>query len=234
MNKYRIAVCDDDETMRAQLCAMCGDILEKKKMNYEVTPFASAEELDGKANQFDLLLLDIQMNGETGLEFAKSLRGKGNRVSIIFITGSDEYLLEGYSVQPINYLLKPVSAQALEKALETDLEINLKANYIYLKAGGKTVALPADKIAYFESFNHSVTVCMEDKSCSYPVSLTVVQGELAGDPRFFRCHKSYIVNMGRVQEISRSGIQLSNGMQIPIGRSYYNAFQFAFVKYLNR
>lgn len=234
MDKYRIAVCDDDETVRNQLCAMCGDILRKKGINYSITPFSSAAELDGKANRFDLLLLDIKMNGKTGMEFAKSLRSSGNRISIIFITGSEDYLLEGYSVQPINYLLKPVSQEVLEKALETDLQINQRSGFVYLKAGGRTVSLPADKITHFESFNHSVTAYMTDKTASYPVSLTVVQGQLSGEPRFFRCHKSYIVNMDHVNEISRGGVLLSTGVQIPTGRSYYDAFQRAFVKYLNR
>lgn len=238
MNKYRLAVCDDDPVLLSELSGMCASILEQKKMEYEITQFSSAAQLGDvlkiKADAFDILLLDIQMKGKTGMQLAKTLRENGNRVSIIFVTGSEDYLLEGYSVQPVNYLLKPVSEDALKKALETDLQLSRKANYIFLKMGGKSVSLLADKIMYIESFNHSVTVFFPDGSVSYPLSLAAVQGELSSDPRFYRCHKSFIVNMDYVREISRSGVLIGNGVQIPVGRSFLSAFQLAFVKYLNR
>lgn len=238
MEKYRIAVCDDDETIRDEVCRMCGSVLQKKKICYDIMPFASAEALekvlDNHAAEFDVLLLDIQMQGKSGMDLARSLREIGNRISIIFITGSEDYLLEGYSVQPLHYLLKPVSEDQLAKALETDLQLNRKGENIFLKAGNKTIAIQADQIVYIESFNHSITVRFRQKTVSYPVLLSVMQGELSRDPRFYRCHKSFIVNMDYVHEISRNGILLSTGEEIPIGRSYYSAFQFAFVKYLNR
>lgn len=238
MNKYRLAVCDDDPVLLSELSGMCASILEQKKMEYEITQFSSAAQLGDvlkiKADAFDILLLDIQMKGKTGMQLAKTLRENGNRVSIIFVTGSEDYLLEGYSVQPVNYLLKPVSEDALKKALETDLQLSRRANYIFLKMGGKSVSLLADKIMYIESFNHSVTVCFPDDTVSYPLSLAAVQGELSSDPRFYRCYKSFIVNMDYVREISRSGVLIGNGVQIPVGRSFLSAFQLAFVKYLNR
>lgn len=238
VNKYRVAVCDDDPVLLGEIGKMCGSILDEIKIRYEIAQFPSAAELvevlKKDADRFDVLLLDIQMQGENGMQLAKSLRENGNRVSIIFITGSEDYLLEGYSVQPVNYLLKPVSKETLKKALVTDMQISRKANVITFKAGGKTVSIPADNIMYMESYNHSVTFHLSDRKVTYPISLAAIQGELCAEQRFYRCHKSYIVNMDFVHEISRNGILLENGDRIAIGRSFYNAFQIAFVKYLNR
>ena len=91
MNTYRIAVCDDDPVMREQLHSFCRELLDGESIPYAITAFPSAAELEKRMNSdvekpFNLLILDIQMNGMTGLELARSLRSKDDRISIIFAT----------------------------------------------------------------------------------------------------------------------------------------------------
>ena len=100
MNTYRIAVCDDDSVMREQLHSFCRELLDGESIPYAITAFPSAAELEKRMNSdvekpFNLLILDIQMNGMTGLELARSLRSKDDRISIIFVTACDNYLSEG-------------------------------------------------------------------------------------------------------------------------------------------
>lgn len=125
MNTYRIAVCDDDPVMREQLHSFCRELLDGESIPYAITAFPSAAELEKRMNSdvekpFNLLILDIQMNGMTGLELARSLRSKDDRISIIFVTACDNYLSEGYDVQPIHFLLKPICREALANAIRTD------------------------------------------------------------------------------------------------------------------
>lgn len=234
---YRLAVCEDDDAIRGELDALCREILEEAGISYTVNLFPSAEELEkalsSQADPFDLLLLDIQMQGMTGMELAKALRLRGDRVSIIFITGCEDYLREGYSVQPVHFLLKPVSRQALAGALRTDWELNHKPKNIVLRIAGKTVSLPLSDIRYIESFNHSVVVHQADKTPSYPLSLTEVE-RLLPSGQFSRCHNSYLVNMEYVDEFVRRELFLRGGERLPMGRTYYKAFQSAFVRYMNR
>ena len=86
MSAYRIAVCDDDDIIRENLCSLCSDILTNDSVEYRLESFRSACELekrlDTESCPFELLILDIQMEGMTGMELARSLRDKGNRVSI--------------------------------------------------------------------------------------------------------------------------------------------------------
>ena len=119
-------------------------------------------------DSFDLLLLDIQMEGVSGMEYARALRQRGNRVSIIFITNCADYALEGYSVQPVHFILKPVTRELLEDALRTDIELNHKPKTMLFRTGGKSVSLAVSDIRYIESMNHSIIVHLADTDRVFP------------------------------------------------------------------
>lgn len=209
MDAYRIAICDDDDIIRENLCSLCSDILTNDSVEYRLEPFCSACELEKRLNAegcpFDLLILDIQMDGMTGMELARSLREKGKRVSIIFVTACEDYLSDGYGVQPIHFLLKPVHREALASAIHTDLKLNYIPKTVVVHIGNKLVHLS-----------------LSDFEKQLPMG------------QFARCHNSYLVNLDEVREIGRTEISLQSGETLPMGRSYYKAFQSAFVRYINQ
>ena len=101
---YRVAVCEDEKNLREDLCAQCAAILSELQVEHTVTPYSSAEELEAAFSagaEFSLLCLDILMDGKTGMKLAQELRERDDRTSILFITGSTEFLKDGYSVRPI-------------------------------------------------------------------------------------------------------------------------------------
>lgn len=236
MDKYRIAVCDDDEIMRDELSAMCADILTQEEVPYEVVTFSSAYELEKQISEvgdcFELLILDIQMDGMNGMELAHLLREKGNRISIIFVSACDEYLLEGYDVQPIYFILKPVEREYLARALNTDLRLNHRQKTFMLHVGNKTVSLTISEIRYVESLNHKMLVHQGDDMRTFYMSLTELEKQLPAG-MFARCHNSYLVNLKNVNEITRTYVRLTSGETLPIGRAYYQAFQSAFIRSIN-
>lgn len=237
MENYRLAICEDDNVIRKELSALCRDILTDDGISHEMTEFSKAEELDRvikeEGHPFDLLILDIQMDGITGMELAKSLRQRGDRVSILFVTGCEDYLPEGYGVQPIHFLLKPVSREALAGALHTDWDLNHKPKTMTLYFGGRTVSLMLADIRYIESYNHSVVVHQADGDRTYLLSLAELERQLSSR-QFCRCHNSYLVNMDYVGEIGRTELTLRDGSRIPIGRTYYKSLQSTFIRYLNQ
>lgn len=237
MSTYRIAVCDDDNIIRESLCTFCREILTEDGIVYELTAFSSASELERKLNAesglFDLLILDIQMDGMTGMELAHSLRAKGDRVSIIFVTACDDYLSEGYGVQPIHFLLKPVRREALASALHTDLKLNHLPKTAVLHIGNRILHLPLTDIKYIESYNHSIVIHQTTDSNTYYSSLADIEKQLPTG-NFARCHNSYLVNLNEVQEIGRTELILQNGETLPVGRAYYKSFQSAFIRYINQ
>ena len=117
---YRVAVCEDEAILCANLCAQCESILDKLKVEHRITSFSSAEKLENAllaGEEFSLLCLDILMGGKSGMKLAQELRQRDDKTSILFITSSTEFLKDGYSVRPIQYLLKPVQAAELEQKI---------------------------------------------------------------------------------------------------------------------
>lgn len=237
MDAYRIAICDDDDIIRENLCSLCSDILTNDSVEYRLEPFCSACELEKRLNAegcpFDLLILDIQMDGMTGMELARSLREKGKRVSIIFVTACEDYLSDGYGVQPIHFLLKPVHREALASAIHTDLKLNYIPKTVVVHIGNKLVHLSFSDIRYVESYNHSIVIHQSTGNSTYYFSLSDFEKQLPAG-QFARCHNSYLVNLNEVREIGRTELSLQSGETLPVGRAYYKAFQSAFVRYINQ
>lgn len=234
MTVYTVAICEDQTETRAELTSLCGSILTEFAVEHEIDAYSGAELLqeallDGK--QYDLLCLDILMDGESGMELARKVRAVNEKVSILFITGSREFLKDGYEVRPIQYLFKPIQRTELADALQTDLRLHHCVQNVTLTFGGKTTVLPVEEIWYVESCNHDVVLFSTHGSQQFRLSLTELEHRLPQE-RFCRCHNSFIVNMAHIRQIERKSICLNNDVHIPIGRNYYEMTQTAFIRYL--
>ena len=154
MSTYWVALCEDEAVERGQITDLCQDILATQGVEAEIVPFSSADELRQAAEEkraaFDLYLLDIQMEGTTGLELAQWLYDQGVRDRVIFITGNPEYALAGYEAHPLHYLLKPVSRERLEAALGRALEKH-GAQAVLFQRGGQAVPLLVGKSAIWRA-----------------------------------------------------------------------------------
>lgn len=216
---------------------MCETILTDKEIPCQLELCHSTDEvLDNymQGNPADLLILDIMLGEENGIAFARQLREHGDDTSIILISSSDSFLLDGYSVQPVYFLLKPFSREDLEKAILTDLERKRRNKKIMIKCDQKQVLLPLDSILYVEVMDHALTIYTH--SGNYITRSTLVQLlEMLPANQFCRCHNSYAVNLARVTSLSRSsGITLDCSITLPVGRKYYEQFQQNFIHFINR
>lgn len=232
---YRVAVCEDEPNLLSGLCAQCREILSELETEHEVMPFSSAEALgavlaDGA--RFDLLCLDIFLAEQSGMELAQEVRKWDDQVSILFVTSSTEYLLEGYGVRPIQYLLKPVKREELKKAFLTDLRLNHQPRTVTLKVRGKTAVLPLADIRYAESQNHGCIFHMVQEDQSFALGLAQVE-QLLPKNQFCRCHNSFLVNLVHIKEIAGREVVLTGGGRLPMGRRYAEQFQSEFIRYIN-
>lgn len=149
----------------------------------------------------------------------------GDEVRILFITGAAEYALEGYQVNPIHYLLKPVN--------QRDLERNHRSKTLLFRQGTKWVALAVEDILYIESLNRNVVVHTDKAQHTFSMTLTEVEAMVPGGG-FAKCHNSFLVNFRRVEEIGRTSLRLRSGEELPMGRRFYRDFQTAFVRFINQ
>ena len=231
---YRIAICEDDATTREQIASLCGEILARLDTEHAISEFDCAEALEGALEagaSFDLLCLDIMLQDKTGVEMAQAFRTRDDQTSILLISSSREFLKEGYSVRPLQYLYKPVDPRELEEVLRTDLRLHRRAARLILSLGGKTRVLPLSELLYVESQNHNAVACFPDRQEGFRITLSEIERLLPAD-LFCRCHHSFLVNMSHIRQINRRALELDQGSQIPVGRNYYETAQAKFIQFL--
>ena len=236
MRMYRLAICEDEREMRAELRSMCEQILTRMEVAHSIEAFDSAEALLAQMHagaEYDLLCLDILMGGISGMELARRLRGAQDTVSILFITSDDGYMREGYDVHPLHYLLKPVRPEAPEEALRYDLSRRTPQPRLTLSQGRTVVSLPAKDIRFVESRNHDVIIHARGESYTYRSTMQALEAQLPAD-MFCRSHHSYLVNLSHISQVGAKELTLFGGERVPMSRGYFAQLQTRLVKYLNK
>lgn len=238
MQTYRIAVCDDDPISREEICRTCREILTEEGIAYTIEAFPDGESLENTLEQkrqaFDLLILDIQMKEISGMDLAKTLRARDDRVSIVFVSGNEQYLREGYQIQPIHFLLKPLDREQMREALRIDWKLNHRPNTVFLEKGTRRLVLRLDQMVYAETNgNHGTRFILKDQEPKeFPMGLTELERRFPPD-RVIRCHNSYLVNLMHVREMKNTAFLMDNDLCVPIGRKYYSKCQGRFIDYIS-
>lgn len=231
----RIAICDDakDILQRTQ------SLIEGWKncdFRFHIEAFDNGDDLiaSHKATPFDILILDIVMPLLNGIDTAREIRDFDKSVKIIFLTSAPEFAVESYTVKASNYLLKPVDPDKLyDSLLEICRELRSEPKSIAVRCYTTTYKVPLQNIEYVEAQNKAVQFHLTDGRMlqsfhplyDYEVELTVKEG-------FFRCHRSYIVNLQQVDHYTQKELRMSNGVTIPISRSQQKEFEVAYFETL--
>lgn len=232
---YKVAICDDERVIREDLCSLCTDVLNFKRIEYSLFPFDSAEALEQAVetgNIFDLIILDIELSGKSGIDFAQEMRRRNDMTSIIFVSSHEGYLRYGYNIQPIHFLIKPIDFNMLYNAISADLRINHSTSQILLNFKNKTYTINTSDIIFIEIIGHSLYIHTEEGKTAFRQTMAEIEQMLPGE-FFCRCHNSYIVNLRYINEYSRAEIIMNNGTVLPIGRRYCDIFQKKFIRYMN-
>ena len=173
--------------------------------------------------------MDIEMGDMSGVELAKRLRQMGAGLQIVFLTGYMEYIAEGYDVEALHYLIKPVAQEKLGAVLDRAVErLKTRENVLLLSLPDGVVRLPLYEIRYLEVMKNYVTLhAVEEYSVKR--SLSELTKEL--DESFYRIHRSYIVNLRFVKRITRTEVTLKDGAALPLSRKLYDGLNQALIKY---
>lgn len=233
MDKLKIAICDDEKLQLNLLETYCNAWLKKNKLQAEITTFSSAEAFlftyeDNK--DFDILLLDIQMKELDGISLAKKLRELEDNLSIIFITGVKDFVFEGYHVQAIDYILKPVEQAKLELALGRAYKNTQKSeSYIFLQVENELVKVFEKDILYIESSGHKSIVYTSKNNYEVKKGISILENELKQN-YFYKCHRSFIVNILHIDSIAKTDVKINKTL-IPIARGKWEELNKAFLNY---
>ncbi|MEE3476041.1 MAG: LytTR family DNA-binding domain-containing protein [Candidatus Cryptobacteroides sp.] len=177
----------------------------------------------------DVLFCDINMPDLDGMSFVKSL---ASQPMVVFTTAYSEYAVEGFKVDAVDYLLKPFGFNDFEKAalkvkrlydLENKEEVTLLDydDSVYIKTDYKTVRVEVSSIIYIEGMSEYVKIITEDQKDPVIALLSMkkLEGKLPGN-RFMRVHKSFIINLSKISQVSKGHVRMQDGSSIPIGESY--------------
>ncbi|MCI9180080.1 MAG: response regulator transcription factor [Lachnospiraceae bacterium] len=240
-----LAIVDDLETDLQSLKNLLCTYLEPRHIIHEISLFTSGEQfLSGFwPGRYDILFLDNQLGGISGMDIAHRVRAQDHFVPIIFITVEESYALEGYSVQAVDYILKPVEKERLFSTMNRLIDSRKFQHFIEIKESRTVRHLLVDDIFYVRSIGHFLEIYTAENSDVIKPYMTLEAflsllspmgeyGDFHQGFRFQNCCRGYIVNLDYVRSLETKDFVLTNGYRIPISRSKYKEMQMAYANYL--
>ena len=229
---YKIAICDDESEQRTKLETLVTNWADEREYGCSIRTFTSAEEFlfeyeEDKA--YDILLLDVEMNNISGIELAKRIRKDDNRAEIIFITSHFEFVGEGYEVDALHYLIKPVAREKLCQVLSKAIEkLAVEPPWVVISFEGQTIKLYESEILYIEAFLHYIRIRSKDGVYMIKENLSSFEKKLSDD--FYRVHRSYLASLKHITRISRSAVWIGE-KELPLARGKYDDINRAFIEH---
>lgn len=227
----RIAICDDEKEM----CLKLKGLIRRGHPGCETACFTSGRQLLEAHGHFDMIFLDIQMEGLNGIETAKRLRRKDEQALLIFVTALKEYVFEAFDVSAFHYLLKPVSAEQFDKVFarawqEAERIRKSREDQIFFQTKSRKIMIQKRDILYVESRRRKVDIHTVRECITVYATMAGLEEQLGEN--FYRCHRGYLVNLEHVTEYSADTVQLKNGEAVYMAREKYPQFVKAYMRYL--
>ena len=220
-----IAVCDDELIECCNMAGKIKHILDEMKIPCIIRQFQSGRKLLQALESFDIVFLDIIMQEMDGMKTAQIFREKAFDKIIIFISSSREYVFEAYDVEAFQYLLKPVEDRKLKSVLQKAIlkTESRSQDFIIVSRERQKKKILLDDIYYFEIKGRMIDVHERGGVFTYYEQIGDLENKL-WDKGFFRCHKSYLINLKYVDGYNRQEVILENGEKIVIAKRRYNNF----------
>lgn len=195
----------------------------------DVALFNSGESfLNACGDPFDLVFMDIQMDRIDGISAARQLRKQSFSGQLVFLTSFSEYVFDGYEVQALNYLMKPVSYEKIAKCMDY-VDQKLHDDHYTFRDHDSVTRISFSKIVCFSSADHYTQIITTEGNFRQRESLQIVFSHLPS--RFLFCHRTIIVNMEHVVKLKRRELSLSNGVIVPISQTYLQDVRSALLSY---
>lgn len=229
-----IAICDDNENQIKEMRRLLAEWSADKPFALDIDEYISAESFlfSYPDKPCDLILLDIEMDRLNGMELAKKLRSYGDMLPIIFITGYSDYMSDGYEVEALHYLLKPVDKSKLFSVLDRYIKRHTSESEIMLSCNEGSLHISPEMIIYCEAVGKKTHVHLQDKTLVCTLGISSLKNILPEE--FIFSHRSYIVNLRFMRSIGKTEIALDNGTIIPLSRRLYKDVNEKFIQFYTK
>jgi len=228
------AICDDEPYMAEEISAkLCAYMKEKPFIPYRVETFPDSSSLLGSCCDFDLIFLDIQMKEPDGMETARILRQRNYHGLLIFVTILKECVFDAFEVQASDYLLKPLDGEHFCRTMDRAVQslAQQKSSSIVIKKGNSCEVVRMSEIVYCEVQGRKIYIHQSGGKVTDCYEKLEDFGERL-DSRFFRCHRSFIVNLGCISGCGAGQITLSTRGSIPVSRLRERDLRQALLRYM--
>ncbi|MDF2484210.1 MAG: Response regulator of the LytR/AlgR family [Herbinix sp.] len=223
---YKIGICDDEKLQVKVNALYVKDIFGRKDLEVDIKAFISSEQLEAYLahNPLDILLLDIDMAGKSGIRVAQRLLKAKLKTEIIFVTGHNEFANEAFDVGAMGYIRKPVDSVKLENALSkaiiqvTYREDKTEVIPLVVTIDNLKKKLNTDEIRYIERLQAKSVIYIGNKEYGVYETISSLMERL--NESFIRINQSIIVNKNIIKDIQGNTVFLEHGMEVAIGRTF--------------
>lgn len=227
----RIAICDDEERYRIELKTILNKLLINADLNIDTFDDGNILADAFAASPYDLVFLDIEMPAVDGITLAKKIRAKSENVFIVFLTSHIEYALEGYEVNALRYLTKPVDIEKLKEVIRYVQEKQGSSRQIIIKEDGEEILIDINDVIYMESMNQNVRIVTAKGEHVIRYNIGDFEEQLKNDG-FFRIHRGYLISLSKVKKLSGNDVILDGGETLPVSRSNVKPLKEALYTYV--
>ena len=231
----RIAICDDEEKSRVTIIGYLSPFLaENNHISYEI--FESGESFLSayKIRPFDIIFLDIEMRGASGVEVARTLRVTGSNAIIIFITSHLCYVSDSFRVGAFQFLVKPILKEDFDKDFSRALaQYKINHQLYSFRYKERTHAIKISKIDCIEGYKGHLKLHTGAEEYEFVGNLSKEEEKLS-QYNFIRCHQGCLVNMNSIRQIRKNDLLLKNGKSVPISKYKKSEMMLRFNEFLAR
>lgn len=226
-----IAVVDDESVIREQV----ENFIRKQCPDCSLRTYSAGEELLSDGRRFDIIFLDIRMEGAGGIETARELRRRQEESVLIFITGMKDYVFEAFDVSAFHYLLKPLKEQKFREVLDRAVREagklkRQRRRQLFVRTKGRSLTIDQDDILYIESKAKKAEIHTVKETLEIYAAMSELEEQLGEN--FYRCHRGYLVNMAYIVEYGADSISLAGGGTVYLTRKKHSEFVKAYMWYL--
>ena len=229
-----IAIIEDSGQELSLLERCLQSYLSSRQVYRVIDTYTSGEAFleNWPSKSYDLVFLDILMEGISGIEVARKIRETDSECLLIFISSSKEYALQGFEVRAFDYLLKPLSEERFQKTMDLcQNELAKHIRYIEVKESRTLVKIPLNEIIYTDYYNHYIQIHTAARRIRSYQQFDVFSPLLLCYPQFLCCYRNCIVNMDHVDSVDKHDFVMENGERVPITRGNRNSIYQQYADY---
>lgn len=226
----RIGICDDEKYVHSTMKKIVNEYIKYNSDDIEIVDFYSGNEIINYTNNLDIIFMDIDMPEKDGIETSQKLRKKGVNAKIIMLTGKQERYREAFKINAFRFVPKPIEKAEIFEVLE-DVKKTMRGNMqVKVYNSGIEFWIKQRDILYIESSKDSTIIYTKKTDYRSELSLTKWL-DLLDEKMFFKCHKSYIVNLSMIDVIDDKELKIITGEKVLVSRRMKTPLLQAYMDY---